>query len=147
MTEPEFSIEKALEFVGDNSTYQKKRLFILSVVILTFATLTCRVPLMGPNLTVVFLFASGLGQIICPIYMSIRTITFGLVAFVLFGIAFYPFSTFLMNVSYCGMGFFGRGFFVSSLVYINEIGGDKFRAWSMILIFGLWGISPLFESL
>lgn len=52
-----------------------------------------------------------------------------------------------MDFAYCGMGFFGRGFFVSSLIYINEIGGDKFRAWATIVVFGIWGLSPLLESL
>ncbi len=90
--------------------------------------------------------ASGAGQIICPIYMSLRTISFGLTAFTLLVIAFYPFSVVTTNVSILGLGFFGRGFFVSSLIYINEIGGDKFRAWSMIVVFGMWGISSLLLS-
>ena len=45
------------------------------------------------------------------------------------------------------MGFFGRGIFISSLVYLGEIGGDKFRAWSIIVILGLWGMAPLVLSL
>ena len=45
MRKPEFNLEKALEFVGDNSRYQKKQLLYLSILILTFATLTCKVPL------------------------------------------------------------------------------------------------------
>lgn len=45
------------------------------------------------------------------------------------------------------MGFFGRGFFVSSLIYLNEIGGDRFRAWSFLIIFGLWALSTLFNSI
>lgn len=44
------------------------------------------------------------------------------------------------------MGFFARGFFVSSLVYFNEIGGDRFRAWSIIVVFAVWGLSFLISS-
>ena len=43
------------------------------------------------------------------------------------------------------IGFFSRGVFVSGLVYLNEIGGDRFRAWSMLVIFGLWALSTLFN--
>ena len=93
------------------------------------------------------MIASGAGQIVCPIYMSLRTCTFGLSAFTLLAMAFYPFSIFFTNVSLLGLGFFGRGFFVGSLIYINEIGGDKFRAWSMIVIFGMWGVSSLVLSI
>jgi hypothetical protein len=44
---PEFSIIKALEFVGDNSNYQKRQLLYLGIIILAFATLTCRMPIIG----------------------------------------------------------------------------------------------------
>jgi hypothetical protein len=98
-------------------------------------------------MTMLFLIFSGAGQIVCPIALSLRTCTLGLSGFAIFGFAFYPFSTFLTQFAYCGLGFFGRGFYVSSLIYLNEIGGDKFRAWSMLVVFGVWGISSLFSSL
>lgn len=41
--EAKLSIEKALEFVGDNSAYQKKRLAILSVIALSTGLLTCKI--------------------------------------------------------------------------------------------------------
>lgn len=44
---PEFSIVKALEFVGDNSNYQKRQLLYLGIIVLAFATLTCRIPIMS----------------------------------------------------------------------------------------------------
>jgi hypothetical protein len=102
---------------------------------------------MGSKITMLYLFASGAGQVICPFYFSVRTITLSLAGISLFTFAFYPVSQFLTNVGYLGLGFFGRGFFVSSLVYLSEIGGDRFRAWSMIVVFAIWGISPLFSSL
>jgi hypothetical protein len=136
-----------LEFVGDNDRYQKTRLAILSIIILSTGILTNKIPLEGTTITMLFLGASGAGQIVCPIYMSLRTITFGLFAFTLVAFAFYPFSRIITDFSILGLGFFGRGFFVSSLIYINEIGGDKFRAWSMIVIFGMWGISSLISSI
>lgn len=44
------------------------------------------------------------------------------------------------------MGFFGRGVFAGSLVYLNEIGRERFRGWSMIVIFAVWGLSSLLSS-
>lgn len=44
------------------------------------------------------------------------------------------------------MAFFARGFLASSLTYINEIGGERFRGWSIIVIFAVWGISYLISS-
>ncbi len=41
----ELSIEKALEFVGDNSSYQKRRLSIIGITVLSLAILTSRVAL------------------------------------------------------------------------------------------------------
>lgn len=98
-------------------------------------------------MTLLFLFAAGAGQITCPIYMSIRTSTFGLSASTLFAIAFLPLKGFLYHIAILGMGFFGRGLYVSALVYLNEIGGDRFRAWSMLVVFGIWGISTIFGSI
>jgi hypothetical protein len=146
-TLPEFSIEKALEFVGDNSTYQKRRLLIMAIPILTFAILTCRLPLMNPNLNLAFLFSSGIGQIICPVYMSLKVIAMGSLAFCGLATVSYPISNFFWDFSLLGIGFFGRGYFIASLVYLTEIGGDKFRSWSMIVVFGIWGFSSFILSL
>jgi hypothetical protein len=79
--------------------------------------------------------------------MSLRTCTLGVGASALFAIGAYPLGTFLRSVAFLCMGFFSRGFFVSSLIYINEIGGDRFRAWSTLVIYGLWAISTLFNSI
>lgn len=117
--EAKLSIEKALEFVGDNSTYQKKRLAILSIIILSTGILTCKISLEGPTLTMLFLAASGAGQIVCPIYMSLITSAFGLGSFTILAVVFYPVSGLLTWVSFLGLGFFGRGIFVSALIYIN----------------------------
>jgi hypothetical protein len=133
--------------VGDNSTYQKKRLAILSLIVLTTGILTCKISLHGPTLTMLFLAASGTGQIICPIYMSLMTCALGLGTFTLIAFAFYPVSVHMTFLAYLGLGFFGRGIFVSALIYLNEIGGERFRAWSMIVIFGMWGISSLVSSI
>lgn len=75
--------------------------------------------------------------------MSLRTITLGILGSTGFAIIFYPFSNFMSGVGLCAIGFFGRGFYVSSLIYLNEIGGDRFRAWSCIAILAFWGIAPL----
>ena len=147
MNTPEFTIVKAIEFVGDNSKYQKKQLMHLSILILAFATLNCRIPIMEGTLAIWFLVFSGVGQFICPVYMSLRTIALGLLGSTGFALIFFPFSAFVFKLGLCMMGFFGRGIFVSSLIYLGEIGGDKFRAWSIIVILGLWGMAPLVLSL
>ena len=75
--------------------------------------------------------------------MSLRTISLGLLGCTGFTLAMYPFSSFLFEASLCGIGFFGRGLYVSGLVYLGEIGGDRFRAWSIIVVLALWGMAPL----
>lgn len=121
-------------------------MLILSIIILSIAILTCKLPLESSQLTMMFLIASGAGQILCPIYMSLKTCTLGLAGFALFASAFYPVSNLILDFSYLGLGFFGRGFFACSLIYVNEIGGARFKAWSMIVVFGVWGISSLISS-
>ena len=78
--------------------------------------------------------------------MSLRTIALGVGGSNLLLLGLYPFGGFLRAVGLMGVGFFGRGFFVSSLIYLNEIGGDRFRSWSMIVVFGVWALSNLFNS-
>lgn len=75
--------------------------------------------------------------------MSIRTIALCLIGSTAFTMVSYMMPDFLFYLGLCAIGFFGRGIYVSSLIYLGEIGGDKFRAWSTIIILGLWGIAPL----
>ena len=147
MNTPEFSIVKALEFVGDNSNYQKRQLYYLGLIILAFATLTCRVPIMGGSLSVYFLFFSGLGQFFCPVYMNLRTISMCLLGSTGFTLVCFLMPDFMFDLGLCAIGFFGRGLYVSALIYLGEIGGDKFRAWSTIVILGPWGVAPLILGL
>lgn len=115
----ELTIEKAMEFVGDNSNYQKRRLFIIGLTVFALAVLTSKISLEVHTLSIFFLIASGAGQIICPIYMSLRTCTLGVAASALLASGLYPFGGFLRAVVLLAMGFFSRGFFVSSLIYLN----------------------------
>ena len=78
---------------------------------------------MNPNLNLAFLFASGLGQIICPIYYSLKTISKFLFLSTIFGMISYLFSTFMFDISLLLIAFFGRGYFVAALIYLTEIGG------------------------
>lgn len=98
---------------------------------------------MGGSLSVYFLFFSGVGQFVCPVYMSLRTIAMLLLGSTGFAALFYLVSDFMFDFGLCLIGFFGRGLYVSALIYLGEIGGDKFRAWSTIVILGLWGFAPL----
>lgn len=109
--------------------------------------LTCRLPLMNPNLNLAFLFVCGLGQIFCPIYYSLRTISQLMLLTSAFAIISYPLSEFAFEICLLAMGFFGRGYFVSALIYLTEIGGDKFRSWSIIVVFAIWGLSSFVLSL
>ena len=114
---------------------------------MTFAILTCRLPLMNPNLNIMFLFLSGIGQIICPIYFSLKTISKFLFLSTILGMISYIFSTILFDFSLLCIAFFGRGYFVSALIYLTEIGGEKFRSWSIIVVFAIWGFSSFALSL
>jgi len=103
--------------------------------------LTARMPLINPNLNLGFLFACGLGQVIFPIYYSIKTISKGLLIAAILGMITYPISELGYELCLMIMGFFGRGYFVSGLIYLTEIGGDKFKSWSVIVVFAIWGFS------
>jgi hypothetical protein len=59
----------------------------------------------------------------------------------------YPISDFGFDICLLAMGFFGRGYFVAVLIYLTEIGGDKFRSWSLIVVFAIWGFSSFALSL
>ena len=81
--------------------------------------LTARMPLMNPNLNLGFLFASGLGQIICPIYYSIKVISQCLFLATVFAMIAYPISGLGFGICLIAIGFFGRGYFVSALIYLT----------------------------
>lgn len=115
-------------------------------IILCMAILTSKVAMMDYQIMILFLAASGIGQIVCTMHLNLIATTLGLLVFTIGAALFYPISSFLTVLCYLGMGFFGRGFFASSLVYFNEIGGDRFRSWSIILVFAVLGISYLISS-
>lgn len=48
----------------------------------------------------------------------------------------------LEAITFSLAGFFGRGLYVCSFIYLNEIGGEKFRAWSFMVIFTITGLAP-----
>jgi hypothetical protein len=114
---------------------------------MTYAILTCRLPLMNPALNIAFLFASGLGQIVCPIYYSLKTISKFLFVTALIAMITYPIFAVGFDLCLLTLAFFGRGYFVAALVYLTEIGGDKFRSWSIIVVFAIWGFSSFALSL
>jgi len=74
---------------------------------------------MNPNLNIAFLFASGIGQIICPVYMSLRVIAMGSLAFCGLATIAYPFGGLFWDFALLGIGFFGRGYFIAGLVYLT----------------------------
>lgn len=74
---------------------------------------------MNPNLNIAFLFASGIGQIICPVYMSLKIISIGSLTFCGLATISYPISSFFLDFSLLGIGFFGRGYFIAALVYLT----------------------------
>lgn len=143
----QLSIEKAIEFVGDNSNYQKKRLLLIAIIVFALGVLTTRTGIESSAYSIFFLIASGAGQVVCPIKMSLRTITIGVGTSCLAACGLYPFEGYFKAIGLMAVGFFTRGFFVSSLIYLNQIGGDRFRAWSMLVIFGLWPLSTFFNSI
>ena len=135
-----------MEFVGDNSSYQKKRLVTIAIVVLALGIMTTRMALESSLVSVLFLIASGAGQVVCPIYLSLRTNALGVLFASLLAMGLYPMTELTRALGFMALGFFTRGFFVSGLIYLNEIGGDRFRRWSMLVIFGVWALSTLFNS-
>lgn len=133
--------------MGDNSSYQRRRLLLIATIVFALAMLTSRMALEPSFLGLLFLIASGAGQVICPIYLSLRTCTMAVGGSALLATGLYPFGGVLRDCCLIGLGFFTRGFFISALIYLNEIGGDSFRSWAMLVIFGLWPVSALFNSL
>ena len=86
---------KALEFAGDNSDYQKKRLFFIAIIILSFAILTCKVAFLGIYTFLLFLAASGLGQLICPIYLTLDICALAIIVISGLSALAFPFSQIL----------------------------------------------------
>ena len=126
--------------------YQKKRLTLIAVMVGSLAILTARMALENRTVILLFLIASGAGQIICPINMSVRTNSMGVMFSSLLIMGLFPIGEVSRVISLMALGFFSRGIFVSGLIYLNEIGGDRFRNRSLLVIFGLWALSTFFNS-
>ena len=92
---------------------------LLSAIILTSAVLTCKVALMGTHMILLFLFFSGLGQFVAPTYFSLGTCAVGIFLSSLCAVVTYPLGWFLIDLCFLALGFFGRGFFACSLLYLN----------------------------
>jgi hypothetical protein len=142
----QLSIDEALQFVGDNGPYQRRRLLVTALIVFAHAILSTRATMEEGSLPLLFLIASGAGQIVCPIKLSVRTCGLGVGGAALLAMGLHPFGGFFKVLGLMGVGFFSRGFFIASLIYLTEIGGDRFQAWSMLVVFGLWGLSSLFTA-
>ena len=94
-----------------------------------------------------FLAVSALGQLFAPSRLSLDICALGILVSAVFSAITYPFSSLLTQLGILSFGFFGRGFFSCGLLYLNEIGGDRFQAWSLTVIFAVWGFSSLLAAL
>jgi len=119
---------------------------LISLVVLTTAILTAKVATLGTHMILLFLAASALGQLAAPLYFTIDITAVAIFMLSLLSLILYPLSSLLTNACFILLGFFGRAFYTCSLIYLNEIGGERFRAWSLIVIFGIWGISVLLAA-
>lgn len=142
--ETSFELSKALEFVGDNSTYQKNRLLYLSLTIFSCAALSSYIPIILPSYqSTLFYIFSAAGQLICPMYFEIKTtVKYLIFTSIIACISLKLQWTVLEVIAFSMTGFLGRGLYVDSFIYLNEIGGEKFRAWSFMVIFTLTGLAP-----
>lgn len=120
-----FELSKALEFVGDNSTYQKNRLVWLSFAIFSCAALNSYTPIILPDYQkTLFYIASAIGQLICPMYFDMKSTTKYLLIISLFAGVFVQLKwAILETIVFSAIGFLGRGLYVNSFIYLNEIGG------------------------
>ena len=72
--ETAFELSKALEFVGDNSSYQKNRLLWLSLAIFSCAAVNSYIPIILPSYqSTLFFICSAAGQLVCPMYFQIKS--------------------------------------------------------------------------
>lgn len=68
-TDVSFPIAKAIEFVGENSTYQKTRLAWICIALVSISALNSFLPLtLTSTQTILYFFASAAGQLVCPLY-------------------------------------------------------------------------------
>ena len=147
--ETSFEIFKALEFVGDNSTYQKNRLLWITAAIFSCAILNSYIPIVLHSYqSTLFFISSAVGQLVCPLYFNIKDTAkyLLLVSFPLVVCAYFQWIV-LETIVFAAIGFLGRGLYVSTFIYLNEIGGEKFRAWSFMVIFTLSGLAPFVLAL
>ena len=92
---------------------------LVTAIILTLAVLTCKVSLLSTQMVFLFLIASGLGQLIGPVFLSLDTCAIGVFCFSALSMLFYPISFAMLDLCLFALGFFGRGFFACSLLYLN----------------------------
>ena len=92
---------------------------LCSFIILTHAILTCKVSLMSTQMVLLFLFMSGLGQLLAPVYLSLDICAANIFLLSAFCMIAYPAVSMIFDLWILGLGFFGRGFFACSLKYLN----------------------------
>ena len=92
---------------------------LCSFIILTHAILTCKVSLMSTQMVLLFLFMSGLGQLLAPVYLSLDICAACIFIFSALSMIAYPIDWIIIDLCFIGLGFFGRGFFACSLLYLN----------------------------
>lgn len=142
-TDVSFPIAKAIEFVGENSTYQKTRLAWICIALVSISALNSFLPLtLTGAQTMFYFFASAAGQLVCPLYFEIPVTARYIILSSLVAAASINRIPFVESLSFMGLGFFGRGLNISSFIYVNEIGGEKWRAWCFMVMFIVWGSAP-----
>ena len=120
-TETAFELSKALEFVGDNSTYQKNRLVWLSFAIFSYAALNSYIPIILQSYqTTLFYITSGIGQLVCPLYFDMKVTAKYLLLVSLVSVLTVKLEwEILETIVFMLIGFLGRGLYVSSFIYLN----------------------------
>lgn len=115
-----FPLSKAIEFVGENSTYQKKRLIMISVCLVSLSALNSFLPLtLSSTQTMFFFFACAAGQLVCPLYFEIPGCIKYIIGFSILAVLTMNRIAFIESLAFMGLGFFGRGINISSFIYIN----------------------------
>jgi hypothetical protein len=117
--EAQLSLEKALEFAGDNSSYQKQQLLLLALPTLALAVLTLKAAFLPTPALLLFLALSAGGQFFLPLYAYLPSSALAMAVSAFFAALTYPFSAFLSTLAFCAMGFFGRGLLAGGLLHLN----------------------------
>lgn len=136
-----FSIANAIEFVGEDNTYQTRRLVAITVALVSLNALSSFLTIDIPEQSNLLLQTALMGYTLGPYFFQLPALMHATLGFLIFTFIAVNWVPFLAYLVYSGLVFFWNALQTSSFVYVNEIGGNKWRAWGILTMATL--INPL----